>query len=167
MRPRALALALAFVGTSGCASAPTADVGAGATSTASATADDTASKCIANANKRPKAGSARPDKVRVSHVLVKHAASKRPKDGVTRSRGEACLRAAEARDKIVSGMTFDDAVKTYSDEDGAATRAGSLGDIEHGAVDEAFEDAAFDLSRGDMSDVVETPFGFHLILRTE
>lgn len=159
-----VSIAWVLVATSGCASAPS---DGGATPSASAAGGDAASQCIANANKRPKPGKDRPEKVRVSHVLVKHAGSKRPKDGVSRTRGEACLRAAEARDKIVAGMSFDDAVKTYSDEDGAATRGGSVGDIEHGAVDEAFEEAAFDLSRGDMSDVVETPFGFHLILRTE
>lgn len=163
-RPAALALGIALAAAPACASAPS---GGGAPPSASGSGNDAGAQCVANANRRPKPNKDRPAKIRVSHVLVKHAGSKRPKDGVTRTREEACLRAAEARDKIVAGMSFDDAVKAYSDEDGAATRAGSLGDIEHGAVDEAFEDSAFDLSRGDMSDVVETPFGFHLILRTE
>ncbi len=103
----------------------------------------------------------------VSHVLVKHTGSKNPPDGVTRSRGEACMRAMEARDKLRGGADFGEVVKAYSDEPGAATRAGSLGQVKRSDLLAPFADAAFELDRAQLSDLVETEFGFHVILRTE
>lgn len=135
--------------------------------TSSAAANDPEAACIADANRRAKPRPDRPDSIKVSHILVKHAASKNPVEGVSRTRGQACLRAMEARDAIVGGGSFDETVAKFSDEPGAATRAGSLGDVTRDMLDPAFSDAAFDLDRGQMSDLVETPFGFHLILRTE
>ncbi|NUP04648.1 MAG: foldase [Polyangiaceae bacterium] len=124
-------------------------------------------ECIKAANRRPRPREAPPSTIVVRHILVKHDASKNPADGVTRKRGEACLRAIEARDSVLGGTSFDDVLAKYSDEAGAASRGGSLGEIRREDVDPAFADTAFDLDRGQMSDVVETPFGFHLILRSE
>ncbi|AKT39125.1 uncharacterized protein CMC5_032720 [Chondromyces crocatus] len=73
----------------------------------------------------------------------------------------------EARGKLQEGADFDALVSDYSDEAGAASRAGSLGSIERGDVLPPFADAAFELEANQVSDVVETKYGFHLILRTE
>jgi parvulin-like peptidyl-prolyl isomerase len=86
---------------------------------------------------------------------------------VTRTRGAACLRAIEARDKIRGGADFVEVVKEYSEEPGAASRGGSVAGIERSMVVEPFADAAFELDISQMSDVVETAYGFHVILRTE
>ncbi|MEO7330545.1 MAG: peptidylprolyl isomerase, partial [Minicystis sp.] len=80
---------------------------------------------------------------------------------------EACLRAVEARDRIRGGADFGEIVKQYSDEPGAATREGSIGAVERKDVLQPFADAAFELSIHQMSDVVETESGFHLIFRTQ
>jgi NIMA-interacting peptidyl-prolyl cis-trans isomerase 1 len=64
-------------------------------------------------------------------------------------------------------MSFADVVTAYSEEPGAATRAGSIGPIERSNVVPPFADAAFELKTGEASHVVETDFGFHVILRTE
>jgi peptidyl-prolyl cis-trans isomerase NIMA-interacting 1 len=101
------------------------------------------------------------------HVLVKHIDAKNPVDGVTRARGEACLRAKEARLAMMNGLSFDEAVAQFSDEPGAATRAGSVGEVTPGDLDPAFAAGAFELERGQVSDVVESPSGFHLILRAD
>ena len=108
-----------------------------------------------------------PTTISVSHVLVKHTGSKNAPPGVTRTRGEACLRAMEARDKLRNGAPFEAIVSEYSDEAGASTRAGSIGQITRSDVLAPFADVAFELSRAELSDLVETEFGFHVVLRTE
>lgn len=123
--------------------------------------------CLANANAKRARFSGEPAKVTLKHVLVKHKDAKNPVATVTRSREEACLRAIEARDKVVQGADFDAIVAEYSDEPGAATRAGSIGSVERAELEKPFADAAFELGLNQMSDVVETPSGFHLIFRTE
>jgi parvulin-like peptidyl-prolyl isomerase len=123
--------------------------------------------CLAAAGAKRARFSGEPAKVTVRHVLVKYKGAKNAKDDITRSREQACLRAVEARDKIRGGADFGEIVKQYSDEPGAATREGSIGAVERKDVAKPFADAAFELSLNQMSDVVETEFGFHLIFRSE
>jgi parvulin-like peptidyl-prolyl isomerase len=58
-------------------------------------------------------------------------------------------------------------VSIYSEEAGAASREGTIGTVERNDVAGAFADAAFELKTGEVSEVVETNFGFHVILRVE
>lgn len=108
-----------------------------------------------------------PERIGLKHVLVKYAGAKNAPASITRTREDACLRALEARDKLRGGADFEAIVGTYSDETGATTRGGSLGQVERKDLVPAFADAAFELAPHELSDVVETPFGFHVIVRTE
>ncbi|HRY36448.1 MAG TPA: protein translocase subunit SecD [Candidatus Magasanikbacteria bacterium] len=65
----------------------------------------------------------------------------------------------------VSG--FADLVKQYSTEPGAADRGGDLGWFKKGDMVPDFENAVFAMQKGQISDVVETPFGFHLIYKKD
>ena len=108
------------------------------------------------------------DEVRygAKHILVAYKGSKRAAPEITRSKDEAKARAAEVVDKIKKGTKFDDLVKDYSDEPGAAARQGNLGRFRKGTMDPAFQAAVEKLKVDEASDVVESPFGFHVILRT-
>ena len=101
------------------------------------------------------------------HVLVQYQGAKTAKVHIVRFRDEACLRAMDVRDELRAGADVADVVKRFSDEPGADTRAGSLGSIERKDVVPSFADAAFALLPGEISDVVETEFGFHIIMRSE
>jgi NIMA-interacting peptidyl-prolyl cis-trans isomerase 1 len=101
------------------------------------------------------------------HVLVMHDKSERKPEGITRPRDEAKKRAEECLAKIRGGAEFDAIVVECSDEPGAAKRGGDLGTFQRRAMVKEFADAAFGLRVGEVSDVVESPFGFHIIKRTE
>jgi peptidyl-prolyl cis-trans isomerase NIMA-interacting 1 len=108
-----------------------------------------------------------PKEVGARHILIMHSRSKSKPESVTRTREEARARADEALLKIRGGATFEETVKQYSDEPGSAERSGDLGLFERGQMVKTFADAAFALKVGEVSEVVETPFGFHIIKRTE
>ncbi len=123
-------------------------------------------QCLSIATAKHERRAKEPDSITVSHILVKHRDAKSPKAGVSRSRGEACLRALEAQKKLGTGADFTALVGEYSDSPGVSND-GALGSVHRSDLEPAFADAAFQLERGQMSDVVETPFGFHVIVRTE
>lgn len=108
-----------------------------------------------------------PKKVRARHLLVMHEASESKPEGVTRTRVEARARAVECLLKIRGGAEFEDVVAECSDEPGAAERGGDLGEFTRDRMVKSFADAAFSLKVGEVSELVETPFGFHVIQRTE
>jgi peptidyl-prolyl cis-trans isomerase SurA len=65
---------------------------------------------------------------------------------------------------IVSGkLTFEEAAKQYSMDPGSAANGGSLGFVGRGVFVKPFEEAAFALSPGELSDLIETQFGIHLL----
>jgi peptidyl-prolyl cis-trans isomerase NIMA-interacting 1 len=126
-----------------------------------------ATACLRTAGAQRGHAAREPDRIGIKHVLVKYTGAKGAAATITRSREDACLRALEARDKLRGGADFGEIVAAYSDETGAATRGGSLGRMERTELLAPFADAAFELELHELSDVVETLFGFHVILRTE
>ena len=67
------------------------------------------------------------------------------------------------RDELIADGDFEFKAKVYSDDPGSAENGGDLGFIERGEMVTEFEAAAFRLEEGQISDIVETEFGFHLI----
>ncbi len=104
------------------------------------------------------------EEAHVSHILIQWKGLDGSK--ARRSRAEALTRAQEAASLLQAGDSFDDVARKYSD--GAmASRGGDLGWIARGQLLPGFEEAAFALEPGQVSEIVETPAGFHLIKRLE
>jgi len=84
----------------------------------------------------------------------------RPNDSV---RAQAREEALEVRSQLDSGEDFAELARRFSDDPGSAPRGGELGWVRRGVMVEEFEEATFRLGRSDISDVVETQFGAHII----
>jgi peptidyl-prolyl cis-trans isomerase SurA len=97
-----------------------------------------------------------------AHIVVSWKGAWR--SGAERSREEARARIEDAHRMLSTGAHFADVAREYSD-DATASVGGDLGTVAPGQMIPAFEDAAFALEPGQLSEVVETPYGFHLILR--
>jgi peptidyl-prolyl cis-trans isomerase D len=99
----------------------------------------------------------RPEEVRARHILFKVAPNASDAD-----KAAARTQAADVLAKAKGGADFAELAKQYS-QDSTASNGGDLGRFGHGVMTPAFESAAFALQPGQISDVVETPFGFHII----
>lgn len=89
------------------------------------------------------------DEVKASHILVD-----------TKEEAEDIL------EKIKNEEDFAKLAKTYS-KDGSAQNGGDLGYFSRGRMIQSFEEAAFALDVGEVSDIVETQYGFHIIKVTD
>ena len=108
-----------------------------------------------------------PTEISARHLLVSYKGGLRASPGIGRSKLEARARAEEAQKRAAAGEDFVALVKQYSDEPGAAERGGDLGKFDRSSMVPAFANAAFALKVGEISAVVETQFGYHVIKRTE
>ena len=103
-----------------------------------------------------------------AHVLVAYKGAQLAPKAVVRTRDKAQARAGEAH-RLLENKTasFEDIVKKYSDDPISRSVGGAIGNFERSAMPEAFSTATFNLAVGEISKVVETPRGFHIIRRTK
>jgi peptidyl-prolyl cis-trans isomerase C len=98
-----------------------------------------------------------PEAVHASHVLITVAEGAAPA-----VKAAARAKAADVLKQARAGVDFAKLARTYSD-DGSKQRGGDLGFFPKGQMVPAFEAAAFALAPNQISDIVESPFGFHVI----
>ena len=88
------------------------------------------------------------DKIKCSHILV-----------------EKQSEAIEILDKIKNGEKFGKMARQFSTDSGSAKRDGSLGYFGRGKMVKEFENVAFALQTGEVSEPIKTQYGYHIIKR--
>jgi peptidyl-prolyl cis-trans isomerase D len=103
------------------------------------------------------------EQAKVSHILIKTPLP--GPDGKVDEKGvvEAQRRAEDLLKQLKGGAKFEDLAKKYSEDPGSAKEGGSLGWIGKGRTVPEFEKAAFSLPKGQISDLVKSSYGFHII----
>lgn len=122
--------------------------------------DDGQNFYIAQVEEKKDAG----QEIRASHLLIQWEGSEQSAQSRTK---ELALELMEKIKSEVTPANFEEKVMEYSDEPGADKTAGDLDYFRRGDMVPPFEDAAFALTKGAVSDIVETQFGFHLIKKTD
>ena len=104
-----------------------------------------------------------PAQIKVSHIWIKMPLPADDGKVDQNKVAEAQRRAEDISKQLKSGAKFEDLAKKYSEDPGSANVGGSLGWIGQGQMTPEFEKTANSLSKGQISDVVKTSDGFHII----
>lgn len=99
-----------------------------------------------------------PEQVKVAHILIKV-----PLDADLASRESRRQRADQVLAEIKAGADFAALVRQYSDDQGTVPKDGDLGFFSRGVMVPEFEQVAFAMKPGETSEIVTTPFGYHII----
>jgi cell division septum initiation protein DivIVA len=103
-----------------------------------------------------------------AHILVTYKGAENAPKTVTRSKQDAKKRADDVLKQLrADEKKFAELVKKYSDDEMSKAAEGRLGNFERNAMPAAFSDKCFSMQLDTISDVVETPRGFHIIKRTK
>jgi len=105
------------------------------------------------------------EQVRARHILIRMQGSPLPLQPGHKdlTDAEALAKAQELRQKLVGGADFAEVAKAESDDTGSAANGGDLGFFGHGKMVPPFEQAAFALKIGELSEPVKSSFGYHVI----
>jgi peptidyl-prolyl cis-trans isomerase C len=99
-----------------------------------------------------------PEQVKARHILIQV-----PKEAADEDKKKLKEKADEVLKKVKAGEDFTKLAAEFSDDAGTKSKGGELGFISKGSMVPAFEQAAFSLKPGEVSELVETEFGFHVI----
>ena len=98
-----------------------------------------------------------PKKVKVRHILIKADGKDPEASAVAKKKMESI------REEALKGKDFIQLAKKHSEDTGTKDQGGDLGFISQGQVVPEFEKAAFSLKPGEISEIVQTPYGFHIL----
>ena len=103
--------------------------------------------------------------VKARHILIRFKGSAVPLRAGQKelTEEEALARAKDLREKIVKGADFGALAKAESDDTGSGANGGDLGSFGHGRMVKEFDEAAFSLPVGEVSQPVKSQFGYHII----
>ena len=97
-------------------------------------------------------------RVRARHILIS------PPEGATPAQRDSTRKVADGiLARLKGGVAFEPLAKEYSADPGSAVNGGDLGFFDRGQMVVSFDSAAFALQPGELSDLVVTPYGFHII----
>ncbi len=99
-----------------------------------------------------------PKQAKVSHILIKVALG-----STVEEKRKAKEKANQMLDWLKKGDKFESLAERYSDDDKTKTKGGRLGYIQMGMMPKNFDEKAFSMKPGQISDIVETDLGFHII----
>jgi peptidyl-prolyl cis-trans isomerase D len=104
-----------------------------------------------------------PEQLKVSHIWIKMPLPGDDGKVDDKKVAEAQHRADDLSQQLINGAKFEDLAKKYSEDSGSANVGGSLGWIGKGQMTPEFEKTAYSLAKGQVSGVVKTSDGFHII----
>src|SRR5215831_16960191 len=105
------------------------------------------------------------EKVSARHILIRFKGSPVPKGSKPELTEEEALAKVKAiRERLVKGEDFATVAKAESDDTGSGSNGGDLNSFGHGQMVAPFDEAAFKLPVGQISEPVKTQFGYHVIL---
>jgi len=102
------------------------------------------------------------EQVHARHILIAVKSEDSPTEGGL-DKAAARAKAEEALKRVKAGENFEALAKEYSTDPGSKENGGDLGWFGRGRMVPDFEKAAFALQPGQVSEIVESPFGFHII----
>ncbi|HSY52119.1 MAG TPA: peptidylprolyl isomerase [Thermoanaerobaculia bacterium] len=104
------------------------------------------------------------EQVKARHILIAPKGSPAAQPGKKElTDDEAKAKAEDLRKQIVAGASFEELAKKESDDAGSGAHGGDLGSFGHGQMVPEFEEAAFKAKVGEVTPVVKTQFGYHII----
>jgi peptidyl-prolyl cis-trans isomerase C len=105
------------------------------------------------------------EEAKARHILIRFKGSAVPLKSNQQDIGEedALVKAKAIRERIVKGEDFAAVAKAESDDTGSGAQGGDLGTFGHGRMVPVFEESAFTLPIGEVSQPVKSQFGWHLI----
>ena len=101
-------------------------------------------------------------KIQASHILITYHNSEGKVDSAS-----AEATADSVLTELKSGVSFEDLVKKYSDDTGTKDKGGDLGYFERRMMVKEFDEVAFQMEVGEISELVQTNFGYHIIKLTD